>query len=76
MGDGAVLCYAALTEAGIPARMAPPNLRYQSAWGVARMALELARTGQTGSPNDLVPVYHRLSQAERERKAKEQAAKA
>ena len=73
VGDGAALCYNALTEAGIPARMAPPNLRYQSAWGVARMALELARTGQTVSPNDLVPVYHRLSQAERERKAREQA---
>ena len=76
VGDGAALCCAALTEAGIPARMAPPNLRYQSAWGVARMALELSRTGQTVSHNALCPVYHRLSQAERERKAKEQAAKA
>ncbi len=71
VGDGAQLCYAALREAGIPARLAPANLRLQSAWGVAREALTLARSGQTVSPSRLVPVYHRLSQAERERLAKE-----
>lgn len=71
VGDGAQLCYDALTAAGIPARLAPPNLRQQTAWGVARQALELARTGQTVSPEALVPVYHRLSQAERERLARE-----
>lgn len=75
MGDGAQLCYDALTAAGIPAVLAPPNLRMQSAWGVARMGLELARTGQTVSPGELVPVYHRLSQAERERLEREEAAK-
>lgn len=73
VGDGAQLCYEALTAAGIPARLAPPNLRLQSAWGVARMALELARTGQTVPVHQLTPVYHRLSQAERERLAREQA---
>ena len=75
VGDGAQLCYDALTAAGIPAVLAPPNLRMQSAWGVARMGLELARTGQTVSPGELVPVYHRLSQAERERLEREEAAK-
>ena len=75
VGDGAQLCYDALTAAGIPAILAPPNLRMQSAWGVARMGLELARTGQTVSPGELVPVYHRLSQAERERLEREEAAK-
>ena len=65
----------ALTAAGIPARLAPPNLRTQSAWGVARLALEQARAGQLLTPNQLVPVYHRLSQAERERLEREQAAK-
>ena len=67
VGDGAQLCYDALTAAGIPAVLAPPNLRMQSAWGVARQALALAQAGQTLSPAQLVPVYHRLSQAERER---------
>lgn len=75
VGDGAQLCYDALTAAGIPAVLAPPNLRMQSAWGVARMGLELAQTGQTVSPGELVPVYHRLSQAERERLEREEAAK-
>jgi len=73
LGDGAQLCYDALTAAGIPAKLAPPNLRQQTAWGVARLGLELARTGRTVSPQDLVPVYHRLSQAERERLAREKA---
>lgn len=75
VGDGAQLCCDALTAAGIPAVLAPPNLRMQSAWGVARMGLELARTGQTVSPGELVPIYHRLSQAERERLEREEAAK-
>ena len=75
VGDGAQLCCDALTAAGIPAVLAPPNLRMQSAWGVARMGLELARTGQTVPPGELVPIYHRLSQAERERLEREEAAK-
>lgn len=73
VGDGAQLCYEALTAAGIPARLAPPNLRLQSAWGVAREGLELARAGQLLTPEQLVPHYHRLSQAERERLARERA---
>ena len=70
-GDGAALCHEALTDAGISSRLAPPNLRMQNAWGVARMGLELARSGKTVPPEQLVPVYHRLSQAERERLARE-----
>lgn len=73
VGDGAQLCYEALTAAGIPARLAPPNLRLQSAWGVAREGLELARAGQLLTQEQLVPHYHRLSQAERERLARERA---
>lgn len=75
VGDGALLCYSALREQGIPARLAPPNLRQQNAWGVARAALELHRAGKTVPGGALVPVYHRLSQAERERLAKEEAAR-
>jgi len=71
VGDGAQLCYTALVEAGLPARLAPENLRLQSAWGVAREALELVRAGKTVTANELKPVYHRLSQAERERLARE-----
>lgn len=50
----------------------PPHLRFQSAWGVARCALEQVRTGRLTDAASLSPDYHRLSQAERERLAKEQ----
>ena len=43
----------------------------QSAWGVARAAEVLAARGELVKSADLVPVYHRLSQAERERLARE-----
>ena len=47
--------------------LAPVHLRWQTAWGVARAALELARKDGLISGEQLTPVYHRLSQAERER---------
>ncbi len=72
VGDGAQLCYNYFIERGLSVRMTPPNLRFQSAWGVARAALELARAGKLISAHELVPDYHRLSQAERERLAREQ----
>ena len=71
VGDGAVLCYNELTKRGLPVELAPPHLRLQSAWGVARGALELARKDGLVTAAALAPVYHRLSQAERERLAKE-----
>ena len=67
VGDGAVLCYTALRDLGLDVRLAPPHLRQQSAWGVARCALELARRGELTDAAGLSPSYHRLSQAERER---------
>lgn len=70
VGDGAGLCYNYLQEQGIPARLAPAHLRFQSAWGVARAALEQARRGELTDAGGLAPVYHRLSQAERERQEK------
>ena len=70
VGDGAHLCYNAFQECGFPVKMAPPHLRFQTAWGVARCALEQARTGQLTDATKLIPQYHRLSQAERERLAK------
>lgn len=75
VGDGAVLCYTALRDTGLDLRLAPPHLRQQSAWGVARCALELARRGELTDAAGLTPSYHRLSQAERERLKKEQESK-
>lgn len=70
VGDGADLCYTTFKEQGLDVRLAPPHLRFQSAWGVARAALEQARSGALTDAQGLVPAYHRLSQAERERLAK------
>ena len=72
VGDGALLCYTTLKELGLDIRLAPPHLRHQSAWGVARCALELTRAGRLTDAAGLTPNYHRLSQAERERLEKEQ----
>lgn len=67
VGDGRELCYHAFQERGLEAILPPPHLALQSAWGVARGALELARAGKTVEAAALKPDYHRLSQAERER---------
>ena len=72
VGDGANLCYNAFQKLGYPVRLAPPHLLYQTAWGVARCALEQARAGTLTDAAGLVPNYHRLSQAERERLAKQE----
>ena len=71
VGDGAQLCYSAFEAAGVPAIMAPPHLICQTAWGVARAALELARGDKLVSAGQMTPQYHRLSQAERERLERE-----
>ena len=63
VGDGAELSCRALTERGVPCVLAPENLRMQSAWGVAMAA----RDKKPGAADELLPVYLRLSQAERER---------
>ena len=72
VGDGAQLCYNEWKERITNLQLAPVHLRWQTAWGVARAALELARTDKLIPGEQLAPVYHRLSQAERERLAKEQ----
>ncbi|MBD5118926.1 MAG: tRNA (adenosine(37)-N6)-threonylcarbamoyltransferase complex dimerization subunit type 1 TsaB [Clostridiales bacterium] len=71
VGDGAHLVQKALEEAGLPCAPMPPHLIYQTAWGVARCALRLAREGGLVSAAAMAPSYHRLSQAERERLEKQ-----
>ena len=58
-------------EQGLDLKLAPQSLRMQSAWGVARTAQRLAEEGALVKGGALVPVYHRLSQAERERLERE-----
>ena len=63
VGDGAALTEKFFREHSVPCRIAPENLRWQSAWGVAMAASDK----QPGTSETLLPVYLRLSQAERER---------
>ena len=67
-GDGAELVYADAVARGHEVVLAPPHLRYQSGWGVARCAWEQLRNGvEPVSGAELEANYLRLSQAERER---------
>jgi len=75
VGDGAQLCYNTLRETVPGLTLAPVHLRMQSAWGVARAAEELVRSGGLVPAGELAPVYHRLSQAERERLERERNTK-
>ena len=71
VGDGALLCYNTLLEE-IPGLVLPPEHRmHQRAAGVALAAQVLADAGDPGNGAELTPNYLRLSQAERERAARE-----
>ena len=68
VGDGAELCYK--TFAAFGAKLLQPQLRFQRASGVAYAAKALYESGETVTPDALMPVYLRLPQAERELKKK------
>ena len=63
VGDGTELTRKYFESAGIACVAAPENLRWQSAWGVAMAATDK----EPVSSAELMCVYLRLSQAERER---------
>ncbi|MBP8640741.1 MAG: tRNA (adenosine(37)-N6)-threonylcarbamoyltransferase complex dimerization subunit type 1 TsaB [Oscillospiraceae bacterium] len=63
VGDGASMCYNALENFEVNAILAPEPMRHQSAWGVCMAA----KREPSQSVHELLPVYLRLSQAERER---------
>lgn len=69
VGDGAELVFGSTDNASV--RLAAPQLRYQRASSVAMAALEKYNRGESVTPAALMPRYLRLSQAERERNAKE-----
>lgn len=72
VGDGATLCYNTLIEA-VPGLVLPPEHRqHQRAAGVALVAERMAEAGLPGDGAALKPNYLRLSQAERERLAREE----
>ena len=70
-GDGSALCHRTLGEK-LPSLVLPPEHRiHQRACGVALAAAAKLFTGEQPSGGELVPNYLRLSQAERERLARE-----
>lgn len=66
LGDGWEICETALREKGITCAVAPEELRWQTAVGVCLAAQEKTPVGA----EELLPVYLRLSQAERERQSR------
>ena len=71
VGDGSILCYNTLKDT-VPGLVLPPEHRmHQRAAGVALAALNLIAAGDPGNGAALEPNYLRLSQAERERLARE-----
>ena len=73
VGDGSNLCYNSLLDS-VPALVLPREHRmHQRASGVALAAAKQIAAGIQGDGASLVPNYLRLSQAERERLAREQA---
>ena len=72
VGDGSILCYNTLKET-VPGLVLPPEHRmHQRAAGVGLAALRMIAQGLPGDAGALEPNYLRLSQAERERLAREQ----
>ena len=72
VGDGSSLTYETL-KAQIPNLVLPPEHRmHQRAAGVALAAAKMLAAGEVCDPETLTPNYLRLSQAERERLAREQ----
>ncbi len=71
VGDGAKLCYNTLSEQVQALRLPAEHRRHQRACGVALAALAAIDRGESGDGGALQPNYLRLSQAERERLARE-----
>ena len=67
LGDGGKLCFDYLTSHGIDCTLAPAQLLYQNAVGVALAAEER----EAVTAQELLPVYLRPAQAERLRNARE-----
>ena len=63
VGDGVEITKAYFDANSIPCMAAAENIRWQNAWGVAMAA----KDKEPSSADELLPVYLRLSQAERER---------
>lgn len=72
VGDGAKLCYNTNGFQQLSALLPPEPSLYQRAYGVGKGAYQAYLKGQAVSAGELLPVYLRLSQAERELKQRQE----
>ena len=72
VGDGSNLCYNSLLEEVNTLVLPPEHKLHQRAVGVGLAALAMIQSGETTEAATLAPNYLRLSQAEREKLAREQ----
>lgn len=71
-GDGAQIVYKAATEKGLEnITLGAENLRFQDAVGVANVGEMMYNEGKAVTAEELLPIYLRLPQAERELRAKQ-----
>lgn len=70
VGDGAELCFNAMQETLSNVELAPINVRFQRASSTAEIAIEKFNNGEVLSAAEIMPMYLRLPQAERELKKK------
>lgn len=70
VGDGCEICYDSLKDVVPNLSIAPPAVRYQNAVGTALVAERRYAAGKTITASDLLPLYLRLPQAERELNAR------
>ena len=71
-GDGAHIVYKAATSSALDnVSIAPENLRFQDAVGVAMLGEMMYNDEKTVTADKLLPIYLRLPQAERELRAKQ-----
>ena len=72
VGDGSNLTYTTLQDSVSGMVLPPEHKIHQRAVGVGLLAAAMAEKGEPGNAGELTPNYLRLSQAERERLAREQ----
>ena len=70
VGDGSEMCYRVWKDSIPNIYLAPASVRYQNAAATALIAVRMYERGETVSAEELLPLYLRLPQAERELNAR------
>ena len=69
-GDGADICFKSFGDSLPSLVLTPMNIRYQHAYGTAMAAMRMADENKLCTSDELMPIYLRIPQAERELQAK------